>query len=169
VGYRVFRLEFTRRHILVFALSLLVALGGAGGYYVWTLQHAEQRVSELRFLTEDQRDRLQKIDSQAAELESELRAYELQSEQIRKMIGDRGHAADRPALARRRPAATTGNRCALTTTLSVAWRRGSSACAANRLARQSEGDRLRDLALHVLNMRRLEDLARSSCWPRFPR
>jgi murein DD-endopeptidase MepM/ murein hydrolase activator NlpD len=161
VGYRVFRLEFTRRHILVFALSLLVALGGAGGYYVWTLQHAEQRVSELRFLTEDQRDRLQKIDSQAAELESELRAYELQSEQIRKMIGDRGHAADRPALA---PAAAGGDDRQSMRADDDAF--GRVAARVERLRSessraQSDGDRLRDLALHVLNMRRLEDLARA--------
>jgi len=47
-GYRVFRLEFSRRHV-AFALALaLAAVGGVGGYYVWTIRHAEWRVYELR-------------------------------------------------------------------------------------------------------------------------
>jgi murein DD-endopeptidase MepM/ murein hydrolase activator NlpD len=157
VGYRVFRLEFSRRHILALALSLACAVGGVGGYYVWTLRHAEQRVSELRNVTEDQRDRLQKIDSQAAELEGELRAYELQSEQIRKLIGDRGHAADRPSIA---PTPALGG------SQSDDGEFQRVAARVERLRSESSrartaGDRLRNIALRVMNMRRLEDLARA--------
>jgi murein DD-endopeptidase MepM/ murein hydrolase activator NlpD len=130
---------------------------------VWTLQHAEQRVSELRYLTEDQQDRLQKIDSQAADLENELRAYELQSEQIRKMIGAPSGSTDRPA-----PVASAGAASGSDDRQSmrddddfqrVADRVERLRAESSRV--HSESDRLRNLALRVLNMRRLEDLARA--------
>jgi murein DD-endopeptidase MepM/ murein hydrolase activator NlpD len=161
VGYRVFRVEFSRRHILCWAALFLVALGGIGGYYVWTLQHAEARVSELRFLTEDQRDRLQKIDSQAAELENELRAYELQSEQIRKMIGDRGHepAARAPTTSNVPPADDRQSMRDDDAFDRVAARVERLRSESSRV--RGESDRLRRVALRVMNMQRLEDLARA--------
>jgi murein DD-endopeptidase MepM/ murein hydrolase activator NlpD len=157
-GYRVFRLEFSRRHIAFLVVSLLLAVGGAGGYYVWTLQHDEQRVSELRFLTEDQRDRLQKIDSQAAELENELRTYERQSDQIRKMIGAPSTAGPSE------PAATPAADDRQSMRDDDAFARVAERV--ERLRSESsrvhvESDGLRTSALRVLNMRRLEDLARA--------
>ncbi len=163
VGYRVWRLEFSRRHIAFLAFSLLLALGSAGGYYVWTLQHAEQRVSELRYLTEDQHDRLEKIDSQAADLENELRAYELQSEQIRKMIGAPSGSTAHPApVASAEAASGSDDRQSMRDDDAfqrVADRVERLRAESSRV--HSESDRLRNLALRVLNMRRLEDLARA--------
>jgi murein DD-endopeptidase MepM/ murein hydrolase activator NlpD len=167
-GYRVFRLEFSRRHILSMLAMLLIALGSAGGYYVWTLQHAEQRVSELRGLTDDQRDRLQEIDSQATELENELHAYEAQSEQIRKMIGDKGHDADRPATAPV-PPQTIDDRQSMRDDDAfshVAERVEQLRTESTRV--RSESDHLRGVALRVLNMRRLEDLERANVLAAIP-
>jgi len=166
VGYRVFRLEFSRRHILTLVALLIVAFGAAGGYYVWTIDHAEQRVSELRGLTDDQRDRLQKIDSQAAELENELHAYEQQSEQIRKMIGDRSHTADRTA-----PATSSERDDRQSMRDDDAFARVAERV--ERLRAESsrargESERLRTVALRVLNMRRLEDLARANVLAAIP-
>jgi murein DD-endopeptidase MepM/ murein hydrolase activator NlpD len=169
VGYRVFRLEFSRRHILSMVAVLLLALGGAGGYYVWTLQHAEQRVSELRGLTDDQRDRLQQIDSQATELENELHAYEQQSEQIRKMIGDKGHAADRPAMPPVALPQAADDRQSMRDDdafAHVAERVEQLRAESSRV--RSESDHLRGVALRVLNMRRLEDLARANVLAAIP-
>jgi murein DD-endopeptidase MepM/ murein hydrolase activator NlpD len=158
MGYRVWRLEFSRRHI-GFAVALLaLALGGAGGYYVWTIQHAEMRVGELRSLTVDQSDRLQKIDAQAAELDSELRALEKQNDEIRKMFG----AGRTPAA---RAAAASG---AKDDRQSYAPD-GAFAAVAARVERlradsrriRADGDRLRGLAMRILNVHRLEDLARA--------
>jgi murein DD-endopeptidase MepM/ murein hydrolase activator NlpD len=158
-GYRVFRFEFTPRHI-IFAISLsLVTLSGIGGYYLYNLRHAEMRVGELRNLTDDQRERLGKIDKQASELDSELRALEKQNEQIRKMIGADG-----------KQKSTTGatvqmrdNRQSLLPTegdfKQVATRMDRLRADSARL--RSDGDTLRTVALHVMNMRRLEDLARA--------
>jgi len=159
VGYRVFRLEFSRHNILTLAALLFLAVAGAGGYYVWTLQHAEARVSELRWLTEDQRDQLQKMDSQATELENELRVYEQQSEQIRKLIGDRGHDADRPATTPDPPADDRQSMRDDDAFARVADRVERLRSESNRA--RDESDNLRSIALRVLNMRRLEDLARA--------
>ncbi len=157
-GYRVFRLEFARRHIVFAAVLLALVTGAIGGYYIWTIHHAQSRVDELRLLTDDQRERLEKIDAQAAELDEELRGLQLQNEQIRKMIGAKG-AKQNPA-----PAAGTevkDDRQSL--------RDDSFARVADRIARlrsdsalvRTDGDVLRNVTLRVLNMRRLEDLARA--------
>ena len=162
VGYRVFRLEFSRRHIAFAAILLLLALGGIGGTYVRTLAHAEARVHELRSLTSDQHDRLKKIDAQAADLDSQLQALRTQNEQIRRLIGVRGQSSGRAASATSHvPPRADG---------SQAYARDDAfdvvAARIERLRRdssrvRSDGDRLRGVALRVLNMHRLEDLARA--------
>ncbi len=159
VGYRVFRLEFARRHIALALVLLAVVAGSVGGYYVWTINHAQSRVDELRMLTDDQRDRLQKIDAQAAELDEELRGLQLQNEQIRKMIGAKG--SRNPGAPAAAPAAGKDDRQSLNddsferVAARIARLRADSALV------RSDGDRLRGVALRVMNMHRLEDLARA--------
>ena len=155
-GYRVFRLEFTRRH-LALALGLLVAVFGiVGGSYAATLQHAEARVGELRSITTDQQVRLRKIDAQATQLGTELRSLRTQNDQIRKLIGD--IPATRGA---HRAARVTGRESyAPSDSFDVVAARIEHLRAASSQAR-SEGENLRRVALRVLNMRRLEDLARA--------
>jgi murein DD-endopeptidase MepM/ murein hydrolase activator NlpD len=168
VGYRVFRLEFSRRHIFTLVAMLALVFSGAGGYYVWTLQHAEQRVSELRGLTDDQQDRLQKIDSQETELQNELHAYEQQSDQIRKMIGDKGPAGNHPATTPsvQQPSDDRQSMREDGAFARVAARVDQLRAESSRV--RSESDHLRGLALRVLNMRRLEDLARANVLAAIP-
>lgn len=160
-GRRPFRLHFTRRHIAFAAVLLVLVLGGLGGYYALTLQHAEARVGELRSLADDQRDRLRRIDAQAAALGSELHALRRQNDQIRKLIGDGGRsAAPVSEAAHPRPRADGAESYdAPDAFTQVAARierlRGDS----TRI--RWDGDQLRRVALRVLNMRRLEDLARA--------
>jgi murein DD-endopeptidase MepM/ murein hydrolase activator NlpD len=160
VGYRVFRLEFARRHI-VFALVLVaVVTSSIGAYYVWTIDHAQSRVDELRLLTDDQRDRLQKIDAQAAELDEELRGLQLQNEQIRKMIGAKGPKAGVAAP----NAAAAGEKDDRQSMRDDSFARVAARIArlrADSLLVRTDGDRLRGVALRVMNMHRLEDLARA--------
>ena len=158
-GYRVWRLEFTPRHIACAAALSFVILSGVGGYYSYTMHHAEARVRELRSLTDSQHERLKRIDAEASQLDGDLRALEKQNDQIRKMIG-----ADGKDKSARGSAATTRNgRQSLLERADdfkvVAARIEHLRSQSNRL--QSEGDSLRTLALRVLNMRRLEDLARA--------
>lgn len=156
-GYRVFRLEFTRRHLVLAVALLAVTVWSVGGAYVGTLRHAEARVGELRTLTDDQRGRLRAIDAREAELDTELHALRQQNEQIRKLIGD-GGAREPTVIAPSRGAPTQSYRAP-----------ESFATVAARIERlradssgvRRDGERLRTLALRVLNMHRLEDLARA--------
>ncbi|GAC1303538.1 MAG: hypothetical protein NVSMB19_13590 [Vulcanimicrobiaceae bacterium] len=159
VGYRVFRLEFTRRHLVFAAVLLALTFGALGGYYVWTLRHAEARVGELRSLTDDQRGRLRKIDAQAAQLDNELHALRTQNDQIRKMIGDGDKARSvQGGAAAARPDGRQSYRN--DDSFAQVAARVQRLRDDSRLAR-NDGDRLRGFALRVLNMRRLEDLARA--------
>ena len=161
VGYRVWRLEFSRRHIAVAAALVAITLGAVGGYYVWTIRHAEMRVGELRSLTADQSDRLQKIDAQAAELDGELRALEKQNDEIRKMFGS-GSGGSAATPAKGAGPATKDARQSYRAD-------GAFAAVAARVERlradsqrvRADGDHLRGLAMRVLNVHRLEDLARA--------
>ncbi len=160
VGYRVFRLEFSRRHIVLAIVLTVLALGAIGGYYGWTLQHAEARVGELRSLTTDQRTRLQQIDAQAARLDSELQALRTQNDQIRHLIGDgaKGGAKASGVV----PGANEDHRQSYVSGESfaaVAARIEHLRADSSRV--RSDGDHLRGVALRVLNMHRLEDLARA--------
>lgn len=166
MGYRVFRLEFSRRHIVVAMVLLVLTLGSIGGSYVWTLAHAEARVHELRSLTLDQRDRLKKIDAQAAVLDAQLQALRTQNEQIRRLIGDGGKSA--PSGTARSvipathglPSASGAQSYARDDAFDVVAARIDRLRNDSRRVR-SDGDRLRGVALRVLNMARLEDLARA--------
>lgn len=158
-GYRIFRIEFRRRHIALLAFALLACGTAVCGYYVGTLRRAEASVQNLRDLTNDQRDRLQHIDAQADELDSELRALERQNDQIRRMIGVRGAAQPDGAAKTRREsdpaqAARDANAYA-----AVAQRVSQLRQESDRV--RNDGERLRGVALRVLNMHRLESLARA--------
>jgi murein DD-endopeptidase MepM/ murein hydrolase activator NlpD len=157
-GYRVFRLEFRRRHLVALGLSIAIAVAVVGGYYVWSLQHAEGRVSELRTLTDDQRSQLKTIDSQAAALDDELRAMQKQNAEIRKMIGERGGDVG-PGPTRAKSNGPT-SMLAPTTDFRVVAERVER-LRRDSLAMQSDSDRIRRSALRVLNMARIEDLARA--------
>jgi murein DD-endopeptidase MepM/ murein hydrolase activator NlpD len=162
VGYRVFRLEFSRRHIFAAIAGVALALLGVAAFYGSTLWHAEARVGELRSQTVDQRERLKKIDAQAAELDTELHTLQQQNEQIRKMIGSDG---DKPAQVKpQAPAA--GSKDARSSMLPdtdafAAVEARIDLLRADSRRIRSDGNSIRNLALHVLNMRRLEDLARA--------
>ena len=156
-GYRVFRLEFTRRHIVLALGLLIVTLGSLGGAYVGKLRHAEARVGELRTLTDDQRGRLREIDAREAELDTELHALRTQNEQIRKLIGDGSKRA--PALMGPPRDTRSQSYRAPESFATVAAR--IERLRSDSLGVRRDGDRLRTVALRVLNMHRLEDLARA--------
>jgi murein DD-endopeptidase MepM/ murein hydrolase activator NlpD len=141
---------------------LTVSLGGVAGYYVWTIRHAEMRVGELRSLTADQTDQLQKIYAQAAELDGELHALEKQNDEIRRMFGTGGKSAGATRDMHGVPAPSKDARQSYAPD-------GAFAAVAARIERlrahsqlvRADGDRLRGLAMRILNVHRLEDLARA--------
>ncbi|MBC5811269.1 MAG: hypothetical protein GIW95_10540, partial [Candidatus Eremiobacteraeota bacterium] len=160
-GYRVFRVEFTPRH-LAFALSLsALSFLGVGSYYVFSLEHAAVKVDQLRNLTDDQRERLKRIDAQASELDQNLRALQKQNDQIRKLIGADGKNGAK-TVEKVRAERTGDDRQTMRATGDFATVAGRVEQLHNDSLRlRGEGASLRGLALHVLNMRRLEDIARA--------
>jgi murein DD-endopeptidase MepM/ murein hydrolase activator NlpD len=174
VGYRVFRAEFSRRHIALVLSVLVGVLGSVGGYYVWTIDHAQARVDQLRSLTDDQRDRLEQIDAQAAELDNELHALEQQNDRIRNMIGD--GANKRGAAPQGSAGDGTAGGVSKDDRQSLRDNDDAFAAVAARVERlraessraRSDGDRLRGIALRVMNMSRLEDLARAQVLAAIP-
>jgi murein DD-endopeptidase MepM/ murein hydrolase activator NlpD len=158
VGYRVWRLEFTKRHLVAFIVISIFAVAGIAGSGVWTYRHAELRLSELRSQAQDQKDQLHQIDARAAELDAELHALEKQNDEIGKMFGSNVRAA---AKSTARTDATGGPQ-----SYSPSDSFEEVAVRVERLRADSrrvraDGDRLRRLAMHVLNVHRLEDLARA--------
>jgi murein DD-endopeptidase MepM/ murein hydrolase activator NlpD len=159
-GYRVFRLRLTPPQILMASLALVVVLSGACGFYMWQMLHAEARVGQLRDLTVEQRRQLEKIDAEAADLDSKLRALERQNDEIRGLMGagknTHASAPGRPltALAQGGEAQPDEGRFAAVAARVDSLNRRSARA-------RSESTHLRTLALHVLNMHRLEDLARA--------
>jgi len=121
----------------------------------------------LRSLTDDQRSKLEAIDAKAAELDTQLRTLERQDEQIRRMFGTAGKSRHGS------PPAATGapkdDRQSFVETAAYSTVADRLESLHDRSARLiAEGARLRTVALHVLNMRRLEDLARASLLAAIP-
>ncbi len=168
-GYRVVRLHFSRAH-LAFALGLaLAAFVAVAGLYAWTLHHAEARVGELRSLTSAQRLRLHFIDAQASALGGEVRTLERQHAEIERLIG-RGqgvgkHPIPSQARARRRVARPQAYR--LNDDFATIAARIQRLRTNSTRMKMANVD-LRRLALHLVNVRRLQELARVSVLAAIP-
>ena len=157
-GYRVFRLRFTPPQVVLAAVVSALVLAGAAGVYGWEMHHAEARVGQLRDLTEQQRQQLEKIDAEAADLDGKLRALERQNDEIRGLMGVRknGAAAAKTAA----PAGDSPQSYQSDVPLdAVAARIDALRERSSRL--RGDSSALQQIALHVLNMHRLEDLARA--------
>ena len=145
-----------RRLALVLAiLGLIFAASGAS--YVSALRSAEARDAQLRSMTQQQDAQLQKLGAQAAELGSELHALQHQNDEIKSMVGG-GPAhvtpARSPAPRDDRQSFRTGDDYAAVAARIEHLRADSSHV-------RREGALLRRVALRVLNVRRLEDIARA--------
>ncbi|MDQ2858143.1 MAG: M23 family metallopeptidase [Candidatus Eremiobacteraeota bacterium] len=162
-----FRLEFTRRHVVFAMLFSTLVVAAVCATYVRTLRHVEAKVGQLRSVTAEQRARLRQIDAQTTQLDSELRGLAHQNEQIRKLIGD--PSRPQPSVAPRLRSVPPIHEESLRT-------RDAFAIVAARIARlraassavRDDGNHLRGLALRILNMKRLEELARAQVLAAIP-
>jgi len=151
-GYSVYRLAFTRRHLAVAGIALLSASLALVGIHSWQLRNAEANVRELQAVTTQQQTKLQSIDKQADELSNQLKAVQRENAEIKRLIGaDRGGNKQHTMLTPAGPA-----------------RRADFAAVQQRLrtlARASavtsdDAKRLQNVAMRVLNLRRMASLAR---------
>jgi len=164
-GYRIYRLQFSRRHVVLLVALVALLAAASAWLYVSRIGHAEARALALRSLTSDQHDRLMRIDQQAGDLDSQLRALEQQNEELRKMIGAGPAPAGAARPARRAPARAIARVTTDDFGLVAARIADLRTHSANVRA---EGERLRSLTLRVLNMKRLEALSRAAMLAEIP-
>ena len=158
-GYRVFRLRFTPPQIIIASVALVLALGGVCGFYAWQMAHAEARVGQLRDLTVEQRQQLEKIDAEAADLDGKLRSLERQNDEIRGLMGV--DKSKHPAQATKPGDPAVSPQSSLDQTRFTAVAARIDALRQRSAQVRNDSSHLQTLALRVLNMRRLEDIARA--------
>lgn len=150
-GETVHRFEVRRRHIVGTLLLLCVTIFGSLGFAALQTAHAQAQVRSLRAQAENQQATLKQIDRQTDALRHELQSVQQQNQEIRQLIGA--------------PTTTSSKGVRKTS-----WGRGGSFPAvAARVAAltrassvtQHESNSIRSLALRVLNVRHLRDLARA--------
>ena len=142
-GYSVYRLAFTRSHLLLLAAVVAMVLLTAAGVHTWQLRAAESNVRALQTLTIEQQERLRAIDAQTDALGNQLKTVQKENAEIRRLIGagnGKQHAMVLPRHA------------------DVETKLRSLARAAQ--ATRDDAKRLQQVALRVLNLRRLASIAR---------
>ncbi len=158
-GYSVYRLAFTRRHLALAAAALLLVLLGAAALHSYQLHVAESNVRALQALTAEQQSKLQSIDMQADTLSTELKTVQRENAEIKRLIGaDRGgkpHAYVPP------PGAAHASDLA-----QLQARLGALERASQRTV--DDAQRMRRVALRVLNVRRMETIARERMMASIP-
>ena len=145
--------RFGRRHLWFAVVSSLVAAVLVVGISGFAVLHAEGRVHELRAVTQHQRDRLHEIDAETSRLDGQLRRIQRQNADIIRLFGHVKAAAPKASGGRTQSYAPT-NGFAVVSARIERLRRASTVVA-------RDDDRLRRLALRILSVRRLEDVARS--------
>jgi murein DD-endopeptidase MepM/ murein hydrolase activator NlpD len=151
-GYSVYRLAFTRRHLALAGAALLLVLLAAAGFHSYQLHVAESNVRALQALTAEQQSKLDTIDKQADTLSNQLKTVQRENAEIRKLIGaDRGgkpHAFVLPP---------SGGRAAGFADVQARLRVLARASART----EADARRMQRVAMRVLNVRRLESIARA--------
>ncbi|HEY0614092.1 MAG TPA: M23 family metallopeptidase [Candidatus Elarobacter sp.] len=151
-GYSVYRVAFTRRHLMLAGIAMVLASLALVGIHSWQLRNAEANVRALQLLTSEQQTKLQTIDKQADDLAGQLKAMQRENAEIKRLIGaDRApkqHVFASPHL----PAVHRPDFAAVQDRLRTLAR----ASAATR----TDADEVQRIARRVLNLRRLASIAR---------
>jgi murein DD-endopeptidase MepM/ murein hydrolase activator NlpD len=150
-GYSVYKLAFTRRHLALLGMLMVIASLAAIGYHTYQLHVAAADVRALQSLTAEQQTKLRTIDKQADALAAQLRAVQKENAEIKTLIGaDRGgrkqHVFVPPPGGA--PPADFG-------TVQARLRALTRASDATR----ADAQRLQRLAMRVLNLRRMTSIA----------
>ncbi len=150
-GETVHRFHITRRHIAVALIVLGVMIFGSLAFAGLTVLRAHWQVANLQAQAAKTQATLQKIDQQAQGLRSELQHVQKQNNEIRQLIGAPATPAPQPKT-------------------KTSWVPGHGmhavvahvdALAVQGAAMRQDSDRIKLLAMRVLNIRHLRDLARA--------
>jgi murein DD-endopeptidase MepM/ murein hydrolase activator NlpD len=150
-GNAVYRVHFTKAHLAAAAVGVLLAVLTAIGYHAYRLRAAESDVRALQALTARQQSELQTIDRQADALAAQLRAVQRQNAEIKRLIGG-GKTVSRGPVSVREQRGGVGFRA-------VQAKLHALASASSKTG--SETRRLQRLVMRVLNLRRMEAVARA--------
>ncbi|HYZ17746.1 MAG TPA: M23 family metallopeptidase, partial [Candidatus Acidoferrum sp.] len=151
-GYSVYRVTFTRRHLVSIAAIVFALLLGAVGLHTYQLKVAEANLKALQAITARQQSQLRQIDSQADALAGELRAVQKENAAIRQLIGGDKDGKHQHAMI----VVPRANGAEDFARVQARLRHLASASQATR----ADAARLQRLVLRVLNLRRLATIAR---------
>jgi murein DD-endopeptidase MepM/ murein hydrolase activator NlpD len=151
-GNAVYRLKFTKGHLVAAAAGVMLALLTAVGYHTYRLHVTEGDLRALQELTVRQQSELQTIDRQADGLAAQLRAVQQQNAEIKRMIGGGAKTPLRGSNSADVPRGRVGFR---------AVHARLHALAAASLAANDDAQHLQRLAMRVLNVRRMAAIART--------
>jgi murein DD-endopeptidase MepM/ murein hydrolase activator NlpD len=149
-GETVHRFQVRRRHMAAALGALALIILGSLGFAFAEVIRARMEVSHLTAQAAAQQASLRRIDSQTEKLRKQLQHVQKQNSEIRQLIGA--------------PPTSSSTR------QKTSWVRGASlpaiAARVNALSQQTvaishESDTMRQLAMHLLNIRHLRDLARA--------
>jgi murein DD-endopeptidase MepM/ murein hydrolase activator NlpD len=157
-GYTVWRFEFTAERLMAIALLVGIATACVGGSYLYGIWNAEARVRNLHAQNLDQRERLSKIDREASQLDAQLRDIQHQNRQIRSIIGV-SDSSGSPAKSAPAAGAAARQKTRADEFSSVEDHLRRLRADSRRML--TESAQLRVVTLHILNVRRLEEIARS--------
>lgn len=155
-GETVHRFQVRRRHIIGVAVVLGVLILGSlifTGVEVW---HAHAQVARIRAQAAQQQATLKAIDSQADALRKQLQHVQKQNQEIRQLIGAPPSKSDSGKGPQRTSWVVRPGVNPLTAT-----RARIAALDAQGAAMTKESDSIKRLAMHVLNLRHLRNLARA--------
>jgi len=148
----VYRIALTRRSLAAIAVLAALAVAVAIGIHSYQLRAAERTVQELQSVTAQQQSKLQAIDKQADDLANQLRAVQRENAEIKRLFGADRDARHRHAML----APSDRSRAAGFTELQARLKRLARDSAATR----ADAERMRRLAMRVLNLRRLASMTR---------
>ena len=154
-GEVVHRFEVRRKHVTIAAFCLAIAVFGSLAFGVFQIARARSQVATLKSQAAQQQDTIKQIDRQTDAIRRELQRVQRQDQQIRQLIGV--------------PAPSGANKSG--GIQKTSWtREGPSlpfvaervrALTAASTAMSAESNAMQRLAMHVLNVRHLRDLARA--------
>jgi murein DD-endopeptidase MepM/ murein hydrolase activator NlpD len=150
-GYSVYRLAFTRRHLVAIGVAMIVLSLAAVGFHTYQLHVAAADVRALQALTAEQQTKLQTIDKQADALATQLKTVQKENAEIKRLIGaDRGGRKQHAFVA---PPSTVAaaDFGAVQTRLRELTRASD--------ATRADAQRLQRVAMRVLNLRRMTSIA----------
>ena len=148
-GETVHRFQVRRRHIAAALGTLALVILGSLGFALAEVARAHMQVAHLAAQSAAQQATLKQIDRQTETLRKQLQHVQKQNTEIRQLIGA---PADKPARQK-----TSWVRAQTLPAVAARLR----ALSEQSLAASHESDAMRGLAMRVLNIRHLRDLARA--------